>query len=165
MRKDKIFLHIFLTSLAVLPCTQLLSSCSFHEGSESQLKEDVDSFATYYYNWHFKKALKYCTPESEKWLRYASSNVHQADLELLHQKDEDATIDIDDIDFQDENTAIVSLSIHNFLQMDTIGKAAHLIEDATFQIPMIIHDGKWKVKMEGLPQSGTQSHDSTSDEQ
>lgn len=63
-----------------------LMSCQPHKGSEEQLKADIDSFATYYYNWHFEKAARFCTPESKVWLRYAASNVHQADIELLKAK-------------------------------------------------------------------------------
>lgn len=62
-----------------------LSGCEPHEGSEDQLKADVDSFANYYFNWHFPKAVKYCTQESERWLRYAASNVNETDVELLRQ--------------------------------------------------------------------------------
>lgn len=130
----------------------VLTGCQPHEGSEDQLKADVDSFATYYFNWHFPKASKYCTHESELWLRYASSNVNEADIEQLHQKEEDASIEITDVDFgDDEVSAIVTLSVSNFLQMDTIGEAAHLIKQANFQLPMVIQQGKWKVKLEKLP--------------
>ena len=126
--------------------------CQPHEGSEKQLKEDIDSFATYYYNWHFEKALKYCTPESEKWLRFAASNVHQADIDLLHTKNEDATIEIGDIDFlDDEVSANVQITVSNFLQMDTIGTEAHHVSQATFLLPMVIQGGKWKVKLDQLP--------------
>lgn len=126
--------------------------CQPHEGSEDQLKADVDSFATLYFNWHFPKAIKYCTPESEKWLRYAASNVHEADVEALREKPDDAAIEIQGINFgDDEVTATVNISVTHFLQMDTIGKVAHLIDQASFQVPMEIHEGKWKVKLEALP--------------
>jgi len=129
-----------------------LTGCEPHEGSEDQLKADVDSFATYYYNWHFPKAIKYCTPQSERWLRYAASNVHEADVELLRAKAEDARVEIKDVDFgDDEVTATVSITVSQFLQMDTIGQEAHLVEQADFQLPMEIHNGKWKVKLEKLP--------------
>ena len=36
-----------------------LMSCQPHKGSEEQLKADIDSFATYYYNWHFEKAARF----------------------------------------------------------------------------------------------------------
>lgn len=130
-----------------------LSGCQPHEGSESQLKEDVDSFATYYYNWHFEKAAKFCTPESEKWLRYASSNVHQADIDLLHAKQQDALVEIQDIDFgDDETSATVNLQVTDFYQMDSIGQEAHLVQQAGFKLPMALHEGKWKVLLKELPQ-------------
>jgi len=129
-----------------------LSGCQPHEGSEKQLLEDVDSFATYYYNWYFEKALKYCTPESERWLRFAASNVHQADIDLLHAKEQDAVIEIEDVDYHDDKvSATVNLSVTDFLQMDTIGTEAHLKNKATFQLPMTLHEGKWKVALSQLP--------------
>lgn len=128
------------------------SSCQEHEGSEDQLKADVDSFAIHYYNWHFPRAIKYCTPESVKWLQYAASNVHDADIELLQKKPNDATIEISDIDYgDDEVTATITLSVENFLQMDTIGQEAHLVTNAEFHLPMVLHQGKWKVKLDKLP--------------
>lgn len=133
-------------------CLPLLYGCQPHEGSEKQLLEDVDSFATYYYNWHFERANKFCTPKSEIWLRYAASNVHPADIDLLHAKQEDATIEISDVDYHDDEvSATVTLSVNNFLQMDTIGTEAHLKDKATFQIPMTLHKGKWKVALSQLP--------------
>lgn len=126
--------------------------CQPHEGSEDQLKADVDSFATLYFNWHFPQTFKYCTPQSEKWLRYAASNVHQADVDALREKADDATIEIQDIDFgDDEVTATVHVNVAHFLQMDTIGKAARLIDQATFQLHMEIHEGKWKINLNTLP--------------
>lgn len=139
--------------LGMCPGLFCLGGCQPHEGSESQLKEDVDSFATYYYNWHFEKAAKYCTPESETWLRYASSNVHQADIDLLHGKHEDAIVEIHDIDFgDDEVSATANLEVTDFYQMDSIGKPAHLVRKARFKLPMAIHEGKWKVVLRQLPQ-------------
>ncbi len=136
------------------------AACQPHEGSEEQLKTDVDSFATYYFNWHFPKAIKYCTAQSERWLKYAASNVHEADVEQLRQKAEDATIEIHDIKFEaDEVSATVSISVKNFLQMDTIGQEAHFVEQAYFHLPMEIENGKWKIKMANLPQSEKKNPD------
>lgn len=147
-----LYRSFFLLPVCAATTVLTLAGCQPHEGSESQLKEDIDSFATYYYNWHFEKATRYCTPASEKWLRYAASNVHSADVDLLHAKQKDASIEIDDIDFlDDEVNANVKVNVSNFLQMDTIGKAAHLVKEASFQIPMTIHEGKWKVDLERLP--------------
>ena len=150
--KKRIFAAVCMMAFCSMAGLVAMTGCQPHEGSEDQLKNDVDSFATLYYNWHFPKAAKYCTSASERWLRYAASNVHKGDIEQLRQKPEDATIDITDVDFgDDEVSAVVTLTVSNFLQMDTIGQEAHLIPQAEVQLPMELHGDKWKVKLDKLP--------------
>ena len=145
---------------AILASAYTLTGCQSHQGDEDQLENDIDSFATYYFNWQFPKTQKYCTQSSEPWLRYAASNVHQADVDLLRTKAEAATIEINDIDFSDDGAnATVSITAYNFLQMDTIGQEAHLVEEADFLLPMCMENGVWKVRMASLPQSGKKNHD------
>ena len=96
-----------------------LVSCDGH--GTRQLKREVDSFAVNYFNWQYHKAIKHVTPESEKWIRYAASQVHQADIDMLRQKDQSATCEIHDIDFDDnDSTAVAHVTIRDFLRMDTI---------------------------------------------
>ena len=145
---------------AILTSVYALTGCQSHQGDENQLENDIDSFATYYVNWQFPKTLKYCTQSSEPWLRYAASNVHQADVDLLRTKAEDATVEINDIDFgDDEVSAIADITVRNFLQMDSIGEEAHLVEEADFLLPMCMENGVWKVKMASLPQRKKKNHD------
>lgn len=145
--KSRHFAIIYFLSLLMT-----MISCQPHEGSERQLKEDVDSFATYYYNWHFEQARKYCTPKSEIWLKWAASNVHPADIELLRAKQQDAIVELGDIDFHDDEvSATANIKVTNFLKMDSIGKEARLVNETTFAVPMVLHQGKWKVELKGLP--------------
>lgn len=145
-------LGLLLFGGSLLIMSGLCAGCQRYEGSERQLKEDADSFATYYFNWHFLQAAKYCIFETRVWLRYASSNVHQADIDLLEAKKEDATVEIEDVDFHDDEvSATVRFQVKNFYQMDTIGQAAHLVDQATFQLPMEMHKGRWQVKLTELP--------------
>ena len=145
---------------AILASAYTLTGCQSHQGDENQLENDIDSFATYYVNWQFPKTLKYCTQSSEPWLRYAASNVHQADVDLLRTKAEDATVEINDIDFgDDEVSAIADITVRNFLQMDSIGEEAHLVEEADFHLPMSIENGVWKIRMVNLPRSERRNHD------
>lgn len=137
-----------------------LTGCQSHKGDDDQLEADVDSFATFYFNWHFPKTLKYCTRSSEPWLRYAASNVHKADVERLRAKEEDATVEINDITFDDDGvTATASITVRNFLQMDSIGQEAHLVDEAKFQLPMSMENNVWKIRMVSLPRSGKRSRD------
>ena len=141
------------------------TSCDSHEGDEDQLKADADSFATYYYNWHFVQAAKYCTPGSERWLSYMASNVRQRDIDSLRSKAEDATVEIGDIQYGDDGTsATVSVSVSNFLQMDSIGSEPHLVVQSACLLPMTLDEGRWKVRMDSPLRSGRQSRGSVSDE-
>ena len=54
---------------AILASAYTLTGCQSHQGDEDQLENDIDSFATYYFNWQFPKTQKYCTQSSEPWLR------------------------------------------------------------------------------------------------
>ncbi len=129
----------------------LFIACSSrHHGDESQLKDTVDSFATAYFNWHYKESLPFCTRESEPWLRYAASNVHQEDVDILRTKEEGASHEITEITYSNNgSTAHARIIVKNFLQMDTIGTAGHIVRAAQIEIPLILHNGKWLVRMEG----------------
>jgi len=133
----------------------LFSACQTNSThNEEDLKDCVDSFATAYFNWQYKKSMPYCTQESERWLRYAASNVLQEDIDLLRAQAEGASHEIKGIDFHDnDSTATAVITVRNFLQMDTIGTAGHMVQEATMQLPLVMRNGKWLVKMEGLPQN------------
>ena len=50
-----------------------LTSCDGpHKGEEDQLKETVDTFASAYFNWHYKDALQLVDSASRKWIIYAA---------------------------------------------------------------------------------------------
>jgi hypothetical protein len=125
-------------------------SCG-HVTNESELKETVDSFATTYYNWQFQKTVMYCTPESEKWLCYAASNVHQADIDMLRSQDEGASHEINDIKAINDSTATAFVTIHNFLRMDTIGKAGQMVKDANVTLSLKYRKERWMVHLNSLP--------------
>lgn len=136
------------------------NGCRSHEGDEDQLREDADSFATNYFNWHFERALEFCTPNSELWLRYMASNVNQEDVDSLRGKEEDATVEIKDITYHgDGDSATVTVTVNKSLQMTSIGKPPHRVDYDTFSFPATIHEGKWKIRMGSPLRSERQSHD------
>lgn len=119
---------LFLTIVNLISCSR--------SDTDSQLKAVVDSFATHYYNWQFKQALPYCTPESESWLRFAATNVQQSDVDILRAQDEGASYQINDIKFGlGDSTAIVSLTVSHYLRMDTVGNAGQFVNKADFSSP------------------------------
>ena len=94
-------LTLYSLCLCLASCSLIsLTSCDGpHKGEEDQLKETVDTFASAYFNWHYKDALQLVDSASRKWIIYAASNVHQADIDLLRAMPEGATFHIKDIDY------------------------------------------------------------------
>ncbi|MCI1685932.1 MAG: hypothetical protein LKK50_06255 [Prevotella sp.] len=138
----------------------LAAGCSAsHAGDKKQLKADADSFATFYFNWQFRKAIPFCTSGSQKWLRYAASNVHTTDLPVLRGKTDGASCHIHKIKFVNDSAAEVILTVNDYVCMDTIGKSGRVVSHAQFRLPMIFQNHKWKVKMEDLPRSEKPDHD------
>ena len=75
---------------------------------------------------------------------------------------EDATIEIEEIDVTSNDEATARITVRDFLRMDTIGTEGHLVKKASY----ILHleeatedKVRWKVRMEGLPQSERRNRD------
>lgn len=140
--------------LITFTCSLLLTAaCGSHsDGSEKQLIQTLDSFTVSYYNWQYHRALHFCTPESEPWLKFAASQVTQEDVEQLH-KETEATYEIRSIEFTDDSTALANITVFNFLQLDTIGQKPHHVGKADFILRMVLPaaEKKWKVNLTQLP--------------
>ncbi len=148
------------TSIIALLCVfcAFLSCNGSHKGGERQLRADADSFVTAYFDWRFDKALAWCTDSSAIWLRYAATQVHEADIELLRAQKEGASHTIDELTFINDSTALVAFSVNNFLAMDTIGKAARQVTEANYKLLMKYQNGRWLVSLKSLPQEEKTFH-------
>lgn len=143
--------------LLVLP----IMSCSMLSITNGQQASAcVDSFCVNYFNYNFVKAAHFCTDSSYKWLLYAASQVNEADVEILRQQEGPATCEIKELNCnEDDSITFARVQIRNFLQLDSIGKAGHIIERNTFQLELVKVADHWLVRMEGLPRSEKQNHD------
>jgi|SRR5574344_189205 hypothetical protein len=151
------FNYSFLVSIAIL---SMIFGCGKLHTSDKQLNDEVNAFATSYFNYDFHGALSHCTPESRKWIVYAASNIHDADIDVLRNAKEGASVEIKDYVFDDnDSTGYALVTVNNYMRMDTIGKACQLISKSDFRLPIVMRNNKWTIKMEGLPRSERQSHD------
>ena len=104
------------------------------------------------------------TPDSEKWLQLAASNVTQDDLDLLYQQEERAEIDTENMEMTiNDSVATAWVNVTNFLDMTAIGESGKISKEATFCLSLVRLDDKWKIKMEGLPRSEKRNRDAGSD--
>lgn len=143
-------LFFFLTAITMASCNVGI------EGDDAAL-DVAANWANAYFNCDFHEAANYATPESDKWLRFAASNTTEQDLQTLEGK---ATATADEYFTEANDTLrVVTLHVRNFLKPVAVGTPAQLQEEGTFLVTVVKRDGKWKVRMEGLPQSEKQSRD------
>ncbi|MBO4486207.1 MAG: hypothetical protein J5734_03620 [Prevotella sp.] len=137
IRRNNI-LHRLLLPLWLSSVALLMAACGEYSGaSESKLTQTVDSFATYYYNWQFQRALRFTTPQSEQWLRLCASQLTQEDVDLLNQQTEKPSYVIDQLELIDDSTARVSITVQNYLLTDTIGRPARLVDKGSFTLDAV----------------------------
>ncbi len=141
----------------------LLVSCSSVNGDDRKAVETAEAWAEAYFNAAYHQAEEYVTPESTKWLRFAASNTTEADLQLLNRQHAVVASD-DDFTVANDTLRVVALTVRNNLAPTTFDEAPSQQEESRYLITVVKRDDDWRVKMEGLPRSEKQSHDSALDE-
>lgn len=131
----------------------LLMGCG-HEKTEETIGMCADSFATMYFNWKLAEALPHCTGETQQWIRYAASQVNEADVDTLRSKELPATVKCTGVSYQEgDTTATAHIVVRHFWEMAQSGMGGSMVDEATFALQMVKLAGRWLVRMEGLPQS------------
>lgn len=143
--------------LLVLP--MLIACGESRDGSEEQLVEVADSFSVGYFNYDLQKAKRFCTDDSEKWLQFIASNIQQEDVDILRQQEESATVEVGEVSYTGDSSAVVNITVQHFLKMDSIGKTGVMTDEADFKLNADIHNGRWFIRMEGPLRSEKRSHD------
>ena len=135
----------------------LMAGCDIGMDGDQQAKNVAGDWADAYFNCDYKDASKYVTPESQMWLQYAASNTTAEELKLLKEAGGAQVSVSDAFDEANDTMRLVTLNVTNVLT--TQQQTSVLTKDVTFKVMVVKHDGDWKVRMAGLPQSGKQSRD------
>lgn len=142
-----------LLALCALLLPTLLVGCDVRKVAFSpEFDGCVDSFAVNFFNWRLDHAVKFCTPESEKWLKFAASQVQRNDIEQMKNLPDNFayTYSIRQGDPKG-SAAEVALNVENFFVLDTIGKPGRVKNNATYILQLVKQGKTWKVKLNGLP--------------
>lgn len=108
-----------LLSFVLFACS---ATCCSERSYEDKASDVAFSFATAFYNWDFPAASKYASEGSQKWLCYLASQVDTADIAALREKEKAAEVEILSVNLKGNSDASVTVAIHNFLSMDSIGR-------------------------------------------
>ena len=127
--------------------------------SDLKVKERASEFAEAYFNYDFERVQKLITADSQKWLQFAASNISQADIDLLNSQQTSATVEVESCEYVNDSTSLVTVSVRDFMQKDSIGQAGVMTDEGLFRLTLVEQDGKHYVRMEGLPRSEKQSRD------
>ena len=147
--------YIYAVILLFVITINLTSSCQRISNS-NDITIVADSFATNFYNWRLEKALKYCTAESKTQISFLASNISEEDIELINQRNEDASIEITNTGMLEEGIkARISMKIYNSFKMKDINSEVQLNKerDVTFNL-IKVNDG-WKVDLTTLKETPT----------
>lgn len=144
-------------NIILLTSVLMLAGCSMGS-DDSSASCTALAWADAYFNCNFVEAAKHATPESEKWLRFAASNIVEDDLQLL--RDNPVEIDEDaDVTYSNDTLRVVSIDVKNFLVNRSVDEPKEQADEGTFLVNVVKRNGQWAVRMEGLPRSGKQSPD------
>ena len=147
--------YIYAVILLFVSTIKLTSSCQRISNS-NDITIVADSFATNFYNWKLEKALKYCTAESKTQISFLASNISEKDIELINQRNEDASIEITNTGMLEEGIkARISMKIYNSFKMKDINSDVQLNKERDVTINLIKTNEGWKVDLTTLKESPT----------
>ena len=143
-----------------LTATLLLGACTPNQSDiDNQAQKTANEFLLAYFNFNFKKASKLSTPESEKWLQYAASNVTQAAVDLYNAQELSTSTEIDDFYWTDDSTATVCVKVNGFVADDSIKPTPCITDEGLFSVTVVRRNSKMLVRMAGPLRSEKRSHD------
>jgi hypothetical protein len=138
----------------------LLAGCQLHDdNSPNAVDKPLNAWAEAYFTFNYEDALEYMTPESEKWIRFAATNITEKDIDFIKGQNNVVKIEILDRQITADTTCVSRIRVSDFVQLRFVGQDSKVVDKAEFQIPLVKRDGKWLVRMEGQLQSGKQSRD------
>ena len=118
----------------------LMLSCSGNKEPE----QIAEHFLASYLDCDFSQASKFASPEMMDAISWRASNLTQADLDVLNERELPVAVEVEDVEsFAD--SCVVTLKATDALLVDSIGSTAR-VGDARFRMIMRKEKGSnWKV--------------------
>ncbi len=144
--------------LLLMGVVAVLMGCALTDSDDNAATDAAEQWAWAFFNCDFHEAAAYCTAESNQWLRFAASNITEEDLKLL----QGTAVEVTPTEYfpeANDTMRVVELKVRNFLKPTAIGTPSTIQEEGLFHVCVVNRDGKWLVRMAGLPRSEKQSRD------
>lgn len=126
-----------------------MSGC-YRQSTDEDPENVVDSFSEAYFNYDFSEAMKYTTPESQRWIRFAASNIYPADIEVLKSMETGASVQVTNIeDGETDSMLVATVQVDGYMTRDTLGQSGRVVDGQVFQLPLVKRNGKWLIHLQG----------------
>ena len=144
----------------IMTAATVLTACS--DGSSSQQEKAgraATAFAEAYFNYDYARARDLTTTESARWISFAASNVTKEDIDVLNSRSEGATVTLTDCQQLNDTVYEALLAVDNYMAADSIGHPGVFHDGGIFRLKVVLRNGNWQVRMEGLPRNEMRSRD------
>lgn len=149
----KKYLFLVATAWLLINCKETATD------PDSSMSDKAQAFAEAYFNYDYQEAVKHVTPESERWLRFAASNITQEDIDAVNAQPMAASVETEEVDWENDTTASVTVVVRDFIQKDSIGKPGRPCAEGRFRLTVVTRNGNPSVRMACPLRSEKQSLD------
>ena len=125
----------------------LLAGCQGIGSKGDEETQVATEWARAWFGCDYPKAQRLMTPESERYVRFAASNITEADLQVVNSQEEGPQVEAEGSETYADTVAVVGIVVTNYLQRDSIGQPGHIVRRGTFSVPLLRRNGKWRVHL------------------
>lgn len=127
---------------------------------DSVTEEDIVAgraagFARLYFNFRYVDALDFATPSSRRVLEFRATNMSQKIIDSLQNITDTPTVWVEDARILPDGGAECRVCVDNEIVVDSIDGLPFIRNGRSeYTFALVKEDNLWKIRMEGLPQSG-----------
>lgn len=126
-----------------------LFSCQSAE-EEKETSIVVQNFAETFFNYDFGSAKQWTTPESMKWIKFAASNISQADLDIINTMNVAARCETSDVVLNNDTMAVAHISLLHATWIDKTEKNVRT-DNGSVSLYLRKRNGLWRVHLTEIP--------------
>lgn len=145
----KKFVFVFLLLLA--------GACGDGGSDEEQAEDCALCFGQAFFNLDLHQAAELCTQDSQHWINFMATNLTQADLDLIDASG--ISVLVRKVTLTSDSTAEATVDVSHFMKWHGLEQPATIENDGEFRLDLVKRQGKWLVRMAGLPQNEMRNRD------
>lgn len=135
----------------------MVASCGLNK-EEEEIENVALRFSQCFFECKYKEAASLCTHQSEKWIKFAATNISDSDLVVFNQSQAIPQYSVTDVNVIDDSTVSVKVEVENYLSAQSIDHKACIKPQGMYTITLRKQTGTWKVDLSCVPQEDKECH-------